>query len=42
MAGLRFGVLHWLAPEVNVGYQRDWDIKSSKTYFISGILNFYF
>lgn len=42
MAGLRFGALHWLAPEVNVGYQHDWDIKSSKTYFISGILNFYF
>lgn len=42
MVGVNVGLLHWFAPEINFGYQRDWEIRDSKTYFMSTVFNFYF
>lgn len=42
MVGVNVGVVHWFAPEINLGYQRDWELRDSKTFFMSTIFNFYF
>ncbi|RPI68944.1 MAG: DUF2490 domain-containing protein [Ignavibacteriae bacterium] len=42
MIGVNVGVVPWFAPEINIGYQRDWELRDSKTYFMSTIFNFYF
>lgn len=41
MVGVNVGVVHWFAPEINFGYQRDWEVRDSRTYFMSTVFNFY-